>query len=185
MNYEVEQKFPVANRASLLATLAARGLQLGEPIVQIDRYFNHPARDFAQTDEALRIRSVDTRNWVTYKGPKIDTTTKTRKELEFPLVDGSASSDALAEVLVALGFRPTATVRKQRQAAHLTYRAREFEVLLDEVDAVGLFVEIETIADERELPAAREALLALAGELGLGASERKSYLEMLLEQTSS
>jgi adenylate cyclase class 2 len=182
MNYEVEMKFRVIDRAALIQQLSAAGLQLGEPSVQIDRYFNHPARDFAQTDEALRIRTVGERNWVTYKGPKIDRVTKTRRELEFPLVDGLASSESLAEVLVALGFRPTASVSKQRRATHLTYRQREFEVLLDDVDDVGLFAEIETIATEAELPTARESLLALANELGLGESERRSYLEMVLER---
>ena len=44
-----------------------------------------PCRDFAQTDEALRIRTVGDTSFVTYKGPKLDATTKTRRELELPL----------------------------------------------------------------------------------------------------
>ena len=54
----------------------------GEPAEQVDTYFSHPARDFAATDEALRIRSIDQENFVTYKGPKLDATTKTRREID-------------------------------------------------------------------------------------------------------
>ncbi len=185
MNYEVEMKFPVADREALLKRLASYGLVWREPILQVDRYFNHPARDFGQTDEALRIRSVGDRNWMTYKGPKIDAETKTRRELEFPLVDGTTACEPLVETLLALGFRATAEVHKQRQSTHLTFQQREFEVLLDEVQGVGQFVEIETIATEAALPKAREALLGLAAELGLGTSERRSYLEMVLAAKSS
>ncbi|MBL8829406.1 MAG: class IV adenylate cyclase [Planctomycetaceae bacterium] len=182
MNYEVEMKFPVADRDTLQKRLAGYGLVWHEPIVQVDRYFNHPSRDFASTDEALRIRSVGERNWMTYKGPKIDAVTKTRRELEFPLVEGATACEPLVEVLMALGFRATAEVHKQRQSTHLTFQHREFEVLLDEVQGVGQFVEIETIATEEVLTQARESLLALAAELGLGTSERRSYLEMVLEK---
>lgn len=185
MNYEVEQKFRVADRTALLATLTAHGITLGEPIVQADCYFNHPARDFGQTDEALRIRSIGERNWVTYKGPKIDATTKTRRELEFPLVDGVAVTEQFAELLVTLGFRSTAVVRKQRRSGHIHFAEREFEVLLDEVDNVGLFAEVETLASPEELPSAKAALTALAAELGLGENERRSYLEMLLERNAA
>ena len=43
---------------------------------QEDTYFNAPHRDFAQTDEALRIRKIKNNNseeiYITYKGAKMD-----------------------------------------------------------------------------------------------------------------
>ena len=46
---------------------------------------------------------------------------------------------------------------------------------------LGQFLELETTADGATLPAAREALLTLASDLGLGDGERRGYLEMLLD----
>ena len=45
---------------------------------------------------------------------------------------------------------------------------------------VGRFAELEIQAPEEQLDAARTVLLQTAAELGLSASERRSYLELLL-----
>ncbi len=45
---------------------------------------------------------------------------------------------------------------------------------------LGWFVELETITDETGRDAARECLFELSRELGLGKSERRSYLRLLL-----
>jgi len=79
MKYEVEKKFPVADLAEIVPKLDQLRATFSDPVLQIDRYFAHPVRDFSSTDEALRIRSVADENRITYKGPKIDATTKTRK----------------------------------------------------------------------------------------------------------
>jgi len=81
MQYEVEQKFPVSDMPALQERLIALGATIGETQVEVDLYFGHPARDFSKTDEALRIRRIGAKNCITYKGPKIDITTKTRCEI--------------------------------------------------------------------------------------------------------
>ena len=180
MNYEVEQKFRLADPAALEARLRAIAVALAAQIEQADRYFAHPSRDFAATDEALRIRSVGERNWVTYKGPKIDRTTKTRRELELPIEPGESGAARFAELFAALGFTPVATVRKRRRKAALDWRGEHVEIVLDEVDELGQFCEMEISADDARLDAARAALADLARELRLTDVERRSYLEMLL-----
>jgi hypothetical protein len=45
-------------------------------------------------------------------------------------------------------------------------------------------VELELVADDAGLEAAKNAIRALAAELNLGRSEQRSYLEMLLERRS-
>jgi len=181
---EVEQKFPVADAKELMAELARRGVAFGAPIAQADRYFNHPARDFAQTDEALRIRCVGESNFVTYKGPKLDATTKTRRELELPIAAGTQGRTEFGELLVALGFQPVAIVSKTRRPAHLPWHGRDVEIVLDDVTGLGTFVELELVVPAEQLAEAKAAILSLAIELKLGASERRSYLEMLLAARS-
>jgi adenylate cyclase class 2 len=179
---EVELKFRVHAGDELARTLKRMGALEKGVVEQVDEYFAHPNRNFAETDEALRVRRVGQRNLVTYKGPKIDAMTKTRREIELPLASGNEAADDFRELLTALGFRPVATVRKTRVPYELTRGSRAIEIALDQVDDLGMFAEIETAAPESELDTARQVITSLAGELGLDTGERRSYLELLLER---
>jgi adenylate cyclase class 2 len=181
MSYEVEQKFAVADFAGVEAALVALGAQPQGAVEQCDRYFAHPERDFATTDEALRIRRVGDKNVVTYKGPKIDATTKTRRELEISLEPGPPGFDRFAELLLLLGFHAVTEVLKVRRTYTLQFAGHSVEAALDEVAEVGRYVELEVQADEANLAAAQACLAELAQRLQLGNSERRSYLELLLQ----
>jgi adenylate cyclase class 2 len=178
---EIEMKFPVADVAGLLQRIAGLGAQPEAPVQEADHYFNAPDRDFAKTDEALRLRRIGESNFVTYKGPKIDKQTKTRKEIEVPLGHGAVNAERFCDLLVHLGYKPVAVVRKRRRPYRLERDGFALEICLDEVEQVGRFAELEIVASEDKLEAARNTLMKLAGELGLSQSERRSYLEMLLQ----
>ncbi|MBN1851869.1 MAG: class IV adenylate cyclase [Pirellulales bacterium] len=180
--YEVEQKYPVSNPTNVQRQLELLGAVRSPTIVQIDTYYDHPAHRFAKTDEALRIRRIGERNYVTYKGPKIDQTTKTRREIELPLADGEPGAAQFAELLVALGFTPVADVRKRRTRWTLDWQGHAISIAADHVNDLGSFIELEIEADEDQLAAAKERLASLAKELHLTRSERRSYLELLRAQ---
>ncbi len=177
--YEVELKFPLPDPAAFVRRLAACGARPGPELDQADVYFNHPARDFGQTDEAFRIRSVAGSACVTYKGPVVDARTKTRREIEVPLA-GDGAREKFAEILKLLGFRPVREVRKRRRTYHLAWQDREFEVSVDEVHGLGAFAEFETLADEAGRATAVNAILVLVSQFQLPPPERKSYLSLLL-----
>lgn len=181
MTYEVEQKFRVADPLPVLAKLKSLGLELSEGFEQTDRYFNHPSRDFAKTDEALRIRSTGAHNRITYKGPKLDATTKTRREIELTVADGRDSAAALGEILTSLGFLPVRVVCKRRQSGTLHWQGTSVEVSLDHLEPIGTFLELEQTTGENGLEEARSVIQRLAAELGVSRNERRSYLELLLE----
>ena len=181
MSHEVEQKFVLDDPAELLARLPALGARPTGARTQRDRYFNHPGRDFAATDEALRIRSSGDTNVVTYKGPKLSTRSKTRRELETPLGAGAEAAETFAQTLVALGFAPVAVVEKTRKTFELTWEGNRGEVALDQVRNLGSFAEIEFLADDAsDIGPIEDVLLRLADRLGLTRVERRSYLELLL-----
>jgi adenylate cyclase class 2 len=179
---EVEVKYAVADFGPIETALAARGVAFGPPRRDADQYFNAPDRDFARTDEAVRVRSIGPKNYVTYKGPKIDRETKTRLEIEVPLADGEKVATDFAALLTHLGYRPVAVVRKSRRVAEFTRDGFAMQVTLDEVDDVGRYAELEVVVPDDQMAAAKRAVLAAASDLGLTQVERRSYLQLLLEK---
>jgi adenylate cyclase class 2 len=184
MRFEVEQKHRVAidDGWPLAIRLAAHGGTLGPPVDQSDRYFNHPSREFAKTDEALRIRTIGDESFITYKGPKLDRVTKTRRELELPLHPNDPHGGHAVELLQALGFVPVIVVEKTRRPFTIVHLGREVDGAYDIVDQLGVFVELELVVDEGELDEAKRIIASLAEELELGPSVRESYLELLLSR---
>ena len=149
----------------------------GEPIVehQVDIYYQHPSRDFAKTDEALRLRSVNGITELTYKGPKLSKQSKSREELSVKV------SDLLITdlILKRLGFSEVARIEKIRY----NFYDNKFIISVDTVKDVGDFVEVEGKGvTEKELLDYVNALRVKFGFLGEGVT--KSYLELYLERRS-
>lgn len=183
MGFEVEIKFRVADRHDLMRRLEALGAVAGPEVAQEDSYLSHPARDFAATDEALRVRRDGPVTRITYKGPKRLGPTKTREEIEVPLVGGDETLRDAVRILDRLGFRPVAVIRKRRTDFRLARDGRPLLVALDLSEGLGAFAEVEALArDEDDLPACQAAVLGLAADLGLSDVEPRSYLRMTLER---
>ena len=182
MPYEVELKFAQEPDSNLESKLIEWGATNKKTEHQVDIYFQHPARDFSQTDEAMRIRSVGTRNVLTYKGPLIDSETKTRLEQEVEFESGDAGRETMCLILESNGYRKVICVEKLRESYRLDWRSRSFEIAFDTVESLGKFIEIETIAEEHDRPEATDSIRQLAKEFGLSRQERRGYLRLLLEQ---
>ena len=182
MQLEIEQKFPVDDLRQLRQALEALGATFDPPVTQVDLYFRHPSRDFAQTDEAVRLRCVGEENCITYKGPKIDLETKTRRELELAIEPGQKGFDTWTELLEILGFARVREVSKERIPGKVTWEDGDVHLALDQVAGLGTYLELEILADENELKPAKHRLESLARKLGLRQTERRGYLNLLLSQ---
>lgn len=180
--YEVELKIR-ADHDAVRDRLAALDADHVGAVTQVDTYYDAPHRDFAETDEALRIRieegegEGESSTRVTYKGPLVEDESKTRREVETGVEDG----DRLDDILDALGFAPAAVVEKERDR----YALDGYTVTLDAVTEVGDFVEIEREASESELEAVREGAVSRLRDLGLDPDDqtRTSYLGLLLDSS--
>lgn len=174
--YEVELKV-AADHERVRERLTALGADPVRNVVQTDTYYDAPHRDFAETDEAVRVRREreDDRETVklTYKGPLVEAESKTRREHETVVEDAAA----IEGILEGVGFSPAFTVEKERTF----YRYDGYTVTLDDVTDLGEFVEVETEAEAVE--SAREGAIAVLRELGLEPDEqiRTSYLGLLLD----
>lgn len=159
--------------------LKQEGASLEKTVEQADVYFNAPDRDFAVTDEALRLRDEGGQVFLTYKGRKLDPLSKTRREVDVEVADFKG----MEELIRCLGYRETLRVHKTRD----TYQLDGALVCLDRVDGLGEFVELETLAiDGDDVPARRDILIKTMGRLGIsGGLIRESYLEMLLAKRES
>src|SRR4051794_15658944 len=142
---EIEQKYARADFAHLERQLQSLGA--GPPVVhdEADHYFNAPDRDFARTGEAFRLRRIGQGNFLTFKGPRTSSAIKVRRELEIPLPPGEEAARQHAELLVLLGYRPVAVVRKRRSSYSLQREGFAFQVCLDEVEEVGRLAEVEVL----------------------------------------
>ena len=174
---EVEVKAKINSFKEMENKLAQIGAVKTKKEFQEDIYFNSPVVDFAKTDEALRIRTTkqndNTNIFITYKGPKIDAKSKTRREIEMGIADSVQCSD----IFEAIGFRKVRTVRKNRQ--YFTYE--NFEISLDDIEGLNPYMEIEIGLDDGEdYEEAQNAIFKLFEKLGItDGFERTSYLELL------
>jgi adenylate cyclase, class 2 len=169
---EIELKARVPDLEPVRSALLAKGARYTGRVHEHDIYYNAPHRNFARTDEALRVRYAGGKSVVTYKGAKIkDLGLKAREELNTAVESG----EVIGEILARLGFTKTAEVDKWRE----NYRFGDASIALDEVERLGKFVEIEVIADT-ETQAAAEKIDKIKKELGIsGEAILASYLELL------
>jgi len=173
--YEVEIKAKA--KKDTLASIKRLGSRTKE-VFEKDTYYAHPCRDFAKTDEALRVRESEGHLTLTYKGPKMDSTTKTRPE------ENMVVFREIYPILASLGFREVRKVEKKREL----YTIKDALASFDSVKGLGEFVELEICAKKRsEIPKAKKKLFAVFSEIGFEKKDSitSSYLELLLEKGRS
>ena len=159
-----------------------------------DTYFNMPKglRDFKQTDEALRLRKSIEFNrennlitqkinyFMTYKGKKIDKTTKTREEIEVKLNE----TENMKNLLNLLGFREVFTVIKERELYDFKFQDTRIEALIDYLPILEqYFIEVEILAETiNKVEKAKDTLFQFLEIIGFKREEsiRTSYLELVM-----
>ena len=83
----IEVEVKARAREDTKERIFALGATLLRVETHLDLYFNSPLRDFKTSDEALRIRIKEDGARLTYKGPKLDLETKSRRELTVKIDD--------------------------------------------------------------------------------------------------
>ncbi|MCD6488820.1 MAG: class IV adenylate cyclase [Desulfurococcales archaeon] len=162
---------PFANKEGLVKFLNKLHAKKLYDVIEVDYYYQHPCRDFALTDEALRIRVVQGKSFskyiLTYKGPRLSKEgVKKREEIELSIEDPGKVDRLLSK----LGFKKVATITKKRSY----YRIQKCLVSIDEVKELGLFMEIECSSNEIKTILSKMDIRYII--------EDRTYLEMILEK---
>lgn len=170
---EVEVKAKIDSFDEMEERIVKIGGKQAKTEFQEDLYFNSPVVDFAETDEALRIRTTNEDIFITYKGPKINKEAKTRKEVEMAIENAEKGTD----ILESIGFKKVRTVRKNRKY----FEYENFEISLDDVEGLDPYMEIEiALPDGTDYREAQKSIFDLYETLGItDGFETTSYLELL------
>lgn len=170
---EIESKIRVADHESVRQKLREAGAEYVGRVLETNRLFDDQKWTLLKSGCGMRVRDCKTLDGpvrpatLTYKGPLREGEFKQRNEIEVQIAD----SGAMIEILNELGFFERIIFEKRREG----WRLRPCAVVLDEVPALGLFVEVEG-PDPKTIK-------KTVSRLGLdaAASIRKSYVAMLAE----
>ncbi|MBF6215173.1 class IV adenylate cyclase [Nocardia puris] len=143
-----------------------------------DTYYDTPARDLDRTGRELRLRTIEDtsgnrRQVLTFKDPAVDEATGSKPELETLVTD----RDAIHEIIIRLGYQPALSFTKHCENFELTASGRRMLATIAEVPEIdGTFLELETQAEETDLPQAFAELRAILTELGVTPEELTTAL---------
>lgn len=161
MNIEIEKKFRIQDSDRAKKEINALGAQFKDERRDVDVYYVVP-QDVPNT-RYLRVRTKQGKSTLAFHEVVDDLHTK---EWETDVADGKMAE----QILGKLGFSVDVTVCKTRQR----YKLGESEILVDFVEGLGSFVEIES-PTERELN-------GIAAKITLGEQiAGKGYPDLLRE----
>jgi len=173
---EIEVKIEVPN----LSPIRTRMDELHViPLILEERdiYYSPMDKNFAKTDEALRVRYSNGSCSLTYKGPRMKgRSTKAREEVTVTLDSG----ENIEKILDSLGFLRVFEVKKRREF----YQYQGAIVCIDEVEDLGSFIEIEMSSTD-SCEDAEVVIEKIKETLGIkGEHIPLSYFELLLLKRS-
>ncbi len=167
-NREVEIKFRIDDLSSLSSKLQSEGFRLVTPSThEMNILYDAPGGKIRRQGAILRLREYGPKRTLTYKGKKASRPGrhKSRREMETTVANG----EAMANILLAQGFRPSFCYEKNRTE----WSDSTGHVVVDETP-IGNFGEIE---------GPPQWIDAVAQKLGISLAQyiTASYAELFLD----
>ena len=139
-------------------------------VMQEEYYFDNPAASFKgkavegfiDAVHFLRVRMTPKGDYVCHKFRCIDPATGKsthREEHETKVADGKI----MIKIFESLGFTDKTPVKKVRK----TYRYKDFEIALDDVEGVGKFIEVELKREEDDVKKGTADIYQFLKEVGI------------------
>lgn len=150
-----------------------------------DTYYDRPDGSLEKADQELRVRTVHgsdgTRTVLTYKDAAVDEASRSKPEHETRVDDAEAAH----AILRGLGHVEVIAFEKRCRNYGFEARGRQLLATLVRVPEIdGTFLEVETLVDEDEVPAALDDIRAVLAELGIGPEDftRELYTDAVAAQ---
>ncbi|WP_432034339.1 class IV adenylate cyclase [Streptomyces antibioticus] len=150
-----------------------------------DTYYDRPDGSLEKGDQELRVRTVhgvdSTRTVLTYKGAAVDEDSGSKPEHETQVADAEEAH----AILRGLGHVEVIAFEKRCRNYAFEARGRQMLATLVRVPEIdGTFLEVETLVDEDDVPAALADIRAVLAELGLGPEDltRELYTDAVRAQ---
>jgi adenylate cyclase class 2 len=192
--FETEIKIKLRSDTETRKQLLQMGAQFKYFMHNSDKYYNFISggKDFAKTDEALRLRStilmdpitkqkIEEKHDLTYKGPKLKTSVKSRIEYESEV----QNAEMIDKIIGALGFNLVIEIPKEREVFEIKYEKTQYTVLIDKIEGLsGYYLEAELmVAEEKAIPEAKQKLVNFVSKIGYNENDsiRESYLELVMK----
>lgn len=143
-----------------------------------DTYYDNPSGDLDRTGREFRLRTVEEpsgscRHVLTFKDPAVDEATGSKPEFETLVAD----RDAMRDIIARLGYQPALSFTKRCENFEFTASGRHMLATIAEVPEInGIFLELETQAEEPDLFHAFADLRMVLTELGVTPEELTNEL---------
>ncbi|MQY13068.1 hypothetical protein SRB5_32080 [Streptomyces sp. RB5] len=140
-----------------------------EVAVYRDTYYDLPDGLLENAGKELRVRTVQgsggTRTVLTYKGVAVDEDSGSKPEHETAVAD----AEAVHAIVCGMGYVPVIAFEKHCRNHAFEARGRRMLATLVRVpDIDGTYLEIETLVEEPDVPAALADIRAVFSGLGIG-----------------
>jgi adenylate cyclase class 2 len=150
-----------------------------------DTYYDRPDGSLEKVGEELRVRTVHgadgTRTVLTFKGAAVDEASGSKPEHETRVEDAEAAH----AILHGLGHVPVIAFEKRCRNYDFEARGRQMLATLVRVPEIDeTFLEVETLVDEDDVPAALDDIRAVLAELSIGPEDltRELYTDAVAAQ---
>ena len=140
--HEVEIKAKVDDISTFKKTLEDVGCTFSKPLIQKDTIFIPKGITFENLipgTSVLRLREVNNTVVFTLKQRKKDKEELIKLEEEVIV----SNADTMKSIIELLDYAPVVQVNKERISCH----HKSFEINIDSVENLGIFVEVESISD--------------------------------------
>lgn len=151
---------------------------------EADEYFTAP---WMQHDTYLRLRRINSvatatgeqrLTELTWKGPLIGVESKSRPEETVYIDEASGHLGAPMRLLAGIGMTKFAVVNKEREPYVVKHHGQDVTVVIDRVDGIGDFCELEIVTIAAAADGAVAVLQDLARTLGLVEQEQRGYANL-------
>ena len=148
---ELEESFILKNDdRELLRKIDEKGYKFLEQIVEEDTYFTDKAMSFVKERVCLRTRKTnDNRLELTFK-PRTDSLTEQYGKKEINIELKIEDYQDIKFMLNSLGFDEYVSFKKDRTVYTKRINGFQHNIMIDKIEGVGSFVELEILANNEE-----------------------------------